>query len=62
VEELYILGLDAYSSGNLDEARVYWEEALKLNPKYDPARESLDMLENREGIKQKIEDLNKLDF
>jgi tetratricopeptide (TPR) repeat protein len=62
VEELYLLGLDAYSKGNLDEAKTYWEEALKLNPKYDPARESLNMMENREGLKQKIEDLNKLDF
>jgi tetratricopeptide (TPR) repeat protein len=62
VDELYILGLEAYSKGNLDDARLCWEEALKLNPKYEPARESLDMLNNRENIKQKVEDLYKLDF
>jgi hypothetical protein len=62
VDELYLLGLDAYSKGKLDEAKTYWEEALKLNPKYDPARESLNMLEKREDLKQKIEDLNKLNF
>jgi len=62
VDELYLLGLEAYSKGNLDDARLCWEEALQLNPKYDPARESLDMLESREGLKQKIEDLYKLDF
>jgi len=62
VDELYLLGLEAYSKGNLDDARLCWEEALKLNPKYDPARESLDMLNNRENLKQKIEDLYKLDF
>jgi len=62
VDELYLLGLDAYSKGKLDEAKTCWEEALKLNPKYDPARESLDMLEKREDLKQKIEDLNKLNF
>jgi tetratricopeptide (TPR) repeat protein len=62
VDELYLLGLEAYSKGKLDEARVCWEEALKLNPKYDPARESLNMLEKRDELKQKIEDLNKLNF
>ena len=62
VDELYLLGLEAYSKGNMDDARLCWEEALQLNPKYDPARESLDMLESREGLKQKIEDLYKLDF
>jgi tetratricopeptide (TPR) repeat protein len=62
VDELYLLGLEAYSKGNLDDARLCWQEALKLNPKYEPARESLDMLEDREGLKQRIEDLYKLDF
>jgi len=62
VDELYLLGLDAYSKGNLDDAKACWEEALKLDPRFEPARESLDMLETRESIKQKIEDLYKLDF
>ncbi|WP_461247811.1 UPF0164 family protein [Treponema sp. R6D11] len=62
VDELYLLGLEAYSKGNLDDARTCWEEALKLDPKYDPARESLAMLNDRENLKQKIEDLYKLDF
>ncbi|GBU28920.1 hypothetical protein R84B8_02482 [Treponema sp. R8-4-B8] len=62
VDELYLLGLDAYSQGNLDDAKLCWEEALKLNPKYEPARESLEMLETREDLRQRIEDLYKLDF
>jgi len=62
VDELYLLGLEAYGKGNIDDARLCWEEALKLNPKYEPARESLTMLEDRENLKQKIEALNKLDF
>jgi tetratricopeptide (TPR) repeat protein len=62
VNELYLLGLDAYSKGKFDDARVCWEEALKLDPKYEPAQESLKMLEDREGLKKKIEDLYKLDF
>jgi len=62
VDELYLLGLEAYSQGKLDDAKLCWEEALKLNPKYEPARESLDMLETREDLRQRIEDLYKLDF
>jgi len=62
VDELYLLGLEAYSKGNFDDAKLCWEEALKLNPKFDPAKESLAMLEDREGLKQKVEDLFKLDF
>jgi len=62
VDELYLLGLDAYSQGKLDDAKLCWEEALKLNPKYDPARESLNMLETREDLRQRIEDLYKLEF
>jgi len=62
VDELYLLGLDAYSQGKLDDAKLCWEEVLKLNPRYEPAQESLDMLVTRENLKQKIEDLYKLDF
>jgi len=62
VDELYLLGLEAYSKGNLNDARLCWEEALKLNPKYEPAQEGLNMLENREDLRQRIEDLYRLDF
>jgi len=62
VEELYLLGLDAYSRGNFDDARLCWEEALRLDPKFEPAKESLDMLNNREGLTHRIEELYSLDF
>jgi len=62
VDELYLLGLDAYSQGKLDDAKLCWEEALKLDPKYEPARESLNMLETREDLRQRIEELYKLDL
>ena len=62
VEELYIIGLEAYSQGKPDDARLCWEEALRINPKYDPARESLDMLNNREDLTKRIEDLYRLEF
>jgi len=62
VDELYLLGLEAYSRGNLEDARLCWEEALRLNPRYDPAKESMVMLEEREGLVQRVEDLYRLDF
>jgi len=62
VEELYLLGLEAYSTGNYDDARLCWQEALRINPRYDPAKESLDMLNSREDLTQRIEDLYRLDF
>jgi hypothetical protein len=62
VNELYLLGLEAYSRGNFEDARLCWEEALKTNPKYEPAQECLDMLNDRDDLKLRIEDLYKLDF
>jgi tetratricopeptide (TPR) repeat protein len=62
IDDLYLLGLEAYSCGNISDARLCWEEALRLDPKYEPAKESLAMLEDREGLTQRIEDLYKLDF
>jgi len=62
VDELYLLGLDAFSRGNIEDARRCWEEALKLNPKYEPAKESLTMLDEREKLRERIEDLYRLDF
>jgi len=62
VEDLYLLGLDAYSQGNFADARLCWEEALRIDPKYEPAKESLDMLNNREGLTHRIEELYSLDF
>ena len=61
VDELYILGLDAYSRNEITDAQYYWEEALILNPKYEPAKEGLEMLNKREDLKQRIEELHRLD-
>jgi hypothetical protein len=62
VDELYLLGFEALSRGNVDDAKLCWEEALRLNPRYTPARESLDMLEHREGLTLRVEELYRLDF
>ncbi|MCL2175080.1 MAG: UPF0164 family protein [Treponema sp.] len=62
VDELYILGLEAYSRGNYADAKLCWEEALRIDPRYDPARESLAMMNNRDELTKRIDDLNRLDF
>jgi len=62
IDELYLLGFEAFSRGNYTDARLCWEEVLRLNPRYDPAIESLAMLNDREGLTQRVEDLYKLDF
>ncbi len=62
VEELYLLGLDAFSRGNIADARIAWEEALRLDPKFEPAQESLNMLNEREDLNKRFEDLFRLDF
>jgi len=62
IDELYFLGLEAYTQGNIEDAKTCWEEALRINPRYEPAKEGLIMLEDREGLHQRIEELYKLDF
>jgi hypothetical protein len=62
VDELYLMGMEAYSKGNNADARACFEEALCLDPAFTPAKEGLAMLENREEISRRIEDLLRLDF
>ena len=62
VDELYLLGLEEYIQGNNSAAKLRWEEALEIDPGFDPAKEGILMLENREGLIRRIEDLFLLDF
>jgi hypothetical protein len=62
VDELYLSGLESYSRGAYSDAEYYWNEALRLNPKFEPARESLNTLRNAREIQKKIDDLQRLDF
>ncbi|MDR1212206.1 MAG: UPF0164 family protein [Spirochaetaceae bacterium] len=62
VDRLYLAGLDAYSKGNREEARYCWEEALRLNPKFDPAREGLSVIVRAQAIEDRITEMEKLGF
>jgi tetratricopeptide (TPR) repeat protein len=62
VDALYLQGLEAYSQGNYPEAQHYFEEVLKLNPRFDPAREGLDLIHQAQEVEKRLEDLQHLDF
>ncbi|MDR2080179.1 MAG: UPF0164 family protein [Treponema sp.] len=62
VDELYLLGLDAYSAGNNNEARHYWEEALKINPHFDPAKEGLRIIEGTKNLDERIDEMQHIEL
>ncbi|MDR2370288.1 MAG: UPF0164 family protein, partial [Treponema sp.] len=62
VDELYLSGLDAYAAGNYTEAESSWNEALKLDPQFVPARESLAALLHAMEVERKIDAMQRLDF
>jgi tetratricopeptide (TPR) repeat protein len=62
VDQLYLAGLDAYSRGNYPEALQYWESALELDPKFEPAREGLAIISHTQSVQQRIEDMQTLDY
>jgi len=62
VDDLYMLGLEAFSRGDFANARICWEEALRLDPKYEPAKDHLLMLQGREDLSRRIDDLYRLDL
>ncbi|MCL2477929.1 MAG: UPF0164 family protein [Treponema sp.] len=62
VDELYLSGLDAYGEGRNQDALSYWEEALRLNPKFQPAREGIGIIQGAMNIQQRIRDMQTLNF
>lgn len=61
VDELYLLGMDAYASGDLEKAADLWRQALAIDPFFDPAREGLTNAEEALKLQQTIIDLQQLD-
>ncbi|MBU0926995.1 MAG: UPF0164 family protein [Spirochaetes bacterium] len=60
-EELYLQGLDAYAAGDLDLAITYWDESLRLNPFFDPARENRDTALAAKELRTRMLELQRLD-
>jgi hypothetical protein len=61
VDALYLSGLDAYQAGDIGEARSAWEEALSLNPRYDPAKEALALIQDSSTLDRRIDSMQSLD-
>jgi hypothetical protein len=60
VDTLYLSGLDADARGDIVAAISYWGEALKLDPTFDPARESLETAKRTIELQATMESLQKL--
>jgi hypothetical protein len=56
-EALYLLGLEAYARGELDEARRHWEAALEAVPRFEPAAEGLALIARSEALMGRIEEM-----
>ncbi|MDR2700964.1 MAG: UPF0164 family protein [Spirochaetaceae bacterium] len=61
VDYLYLAGLEAYTAGNAEQARKNWEETLRLNPRFQPAREGLTLILNSAALDNRIDQLQTLD-
>lgn len=62
VDALYLSGLDAYTEGNYEQAKIYWEEALEINPRFDPAREGITLIGDSDALDTRIEQMQTLDL
>jgi hypothetical protein len=57
VDECYIAGLNAYAAGRDEEAKHFWEEAINLDPHFDPAREGLAAIAASEFLQKHVGEL-----
>lgn len=61
VDALYLQGLEEYAKGNLDEALRLWEETLKLDKGFDPAREGRQAILDARALERRIDDIRRLE-
>lgn len=61
VDSLYLSGLDAYAQGNYQDAKSYWEEALALDSRFDPAREGIALIGGTDALDDRIQTMQSLD-
>ncbi len=55
VDRLYLDGLEAYAQGRLAEAIALWQEALEIDPGFDPARANIATAERALRLQQEME-------
>ena len=61
MEDFYLRGLEEYAHGNMEEAARLWEEALRIDPKFDPAREALDSVMSLDDLVKRMDQIQQLD-
>jgi len=62
VNELYLAGLEAYSVSDYETAQGCWEEALRLDPHFNPAKEGLSIINKTLDVEERIRDMQRLLF
>lgn len=61
VEELYFLGLDERTKGNLEAAIAIFKKVLELDPGFTPAAESLDSAQKALDLRKSIESVGAIE-
>jgi tetratricopeptide (TPR) repeat protein len=61
-EALYIQGLSYYAQGKLEQAQHCWEEALKTDPRFEPAAEGLSLVARSRALMGRIDEMQTLGF
>ncbi len=61
VDALYAKGLSSYYKGDLTEAIVSWNDALILDPGFDPAKRGIESAELSLSLQLKIREIQKLE-
>ena len=54
VDEFYLRGLDEYRLGNYLNALIYWEESLRLDPRFRPAEEAIAVIRSALDLQYRI--------
>jgi tetratricopeptide (TPR) repeat protein len=54
-DELYRTGVKEYAQGHYEKAIECWKQVLALDPKYTPARESIDMVQQAIDLQREME-------
>ncbi|MCX7023333.1 MAG: UPF0164 family protein [Spirochaetes bacterium] len=57
VDAMYLAGLEAYAAGELETAIGFWEEALNLDPSFDPARENMEAARGVLELQDRMKDI-----
>jgi tetratricopeptide (TPR) repeat protein len=61
-EAFYLQGLRAYAQGETEEALQYWEEALRIDPRFEPAAEGIALITRSTDLMNRINEMQSLDF